>query len=358
MILALLLLTPILTRTVSTLDSATNSLEVSVSTSPTRIQEGDNTTITIEISQATPEKTYTFGINVTNPAETFSAINITIMTNATGSGSNSTEYWGAFSGANTNYTGTYFVAVKNVTTNEILATTSFTVEVWLCQIQARNLANETVVNLTIKVYNDTNVPAQFLNLNQTTNENGTASFMLATGNYTFKAFWKQVEVGNLSVPIRDDIEEKLWVQLSNLKITVIDEATNEYLPFIHLRLEYNHTIETTETNLTGTALIHNLFTNVNYTVKAERYGLPLPPFQIGISRKPLNELTVKFPMYTMFIHVEDFKKNPAEGVRVEALEWSSGLTQNKTTDSNGNVTFSLTFGRYRVRVYNGTVSSK
>ena len=444
MIFALLLLAPVLTRTVSTLDDAANSLEVSVSTSPTRIQEGDNTTIFAEIRQATPDKTYTLGINVTNPAGTFSALNVTITTDVIGSGSNSKEYPEAFTEANTDYVGTYLVAVKNVTTNEILTNTSFTVgltdklkyarnetvmikgssytanenftiniklnetpvaeypnitasalgivnctwqiphnatpgvytasianatvknppdiqefyvEVWQVQILARNLANEPVVDLAIKVYNNTIVPAQFLNLSQPTNETGWSAFMLAIGNYTFKAFWKQIEVGNIHINISNDTisEEERWVQLSNLEITVVEDATSKSLPFITLRLEYNNTIETTETNLSGTALMHNLFTNVNYTVRAERYGLPLPPFQIEISPQPLNELTVRFPTYTMFIHVEDSKKNPVEGVRVEAYEWSSGLTQDKTTGSDGNVTFSLTFGRYKIRVSNGTV---
>lgn len=449
MIFALLLLAPVLTRTVSTLDDAANSLEVSVFTSPTRIQEGDNTTIFAEIRQATPDKTYTLGINVTNPAGTFSALNVTITTDVIGSGSNSKEYPEAFTEANTDYVGTYLVAVKNVTTNEILTNTSFTVgltdklryarneivmikgssytanenftiniklnetlvaeylnitasalgivnctwqiphnatpgvytasianatvknppdiqefyvEVWQVQIWARNLANEPVVNLAIKVYNNTNVLAQFLKIPPPpTNETGWSSFLLATGNYTFEAFWKQNKVGSLlSKLIKNDtvLEEERWVQLSNLKIDVIDKATNEYLPFIKLMLEYNNTIETTETNLTGNALIHNLFTNVNYTVKAERYGLPLPPFQVEISPQPLNELTVEFPTYTMFVHVEGSKKNPAEGVRIEACEWSKGIgqpDQSYTTNSDGNVTFSLTFGKYRIRAYKDDV---
>ena len=442
---------------VSTLSDTEESLKIFASTSPARIQEGDNTNITIEIRRATPNKAYTFRINVSNPAGNFSARDVTVVTDMIGSGSNSTEYLGAFTDANTDYVGTYSVAVKNVTTNETLVTTSFTVgltdklkyarnetvivkgsgyaanenvtvdieldevpiveqnvtantlgivnyawqipqdatpgtytvsianattsgtaknppdvqefyvEVWEAQILARNLANEPVANLTIKAYNNTLVPAQFLNLNKTTNENGTASFMLATGNYTFKAFWKQVEVSNFSSEIKNDtvLDENDWVaQLSNLKITVKDEATNEYLPFIQLQLKYNYTTEKNknitetshyETNFTGTVHIHNLFVNISYTVEAKRYGLSLPPIQNETIPSPWNTLTIKFPVYTTFINVVDSQNNPVEGVRVETYEWSGGLTQEKTTGSNGNTTFYLTFGRYRVRVSNGTV---
>lgn len=456
-IFALLLLSPILTRTVSTFEDTDNSLKVSVSTYPTRIQEGDNTNITIEINQAESNAIYNFEINVTNPSGILPAANVAVTTNATGFGNSSTEYWRAFTeNANTDYVGEYFVNVKNLTTNENVATTSFTVgltdklkyarndpanvhasgyetnesvtiniklnetqiakqnitasiagivnytwqipenatpgvytvsitnatspgtvknppdvqdfyvEVWTCQIQARNLANEPIANLTIRVYNDTTVPTQFLNLSQPTNETGWTSFMLATGNYTFKAFWKQVEVGNLSVSIRDDIvlEEELQAQLSNLKVTVMDEATNEYLPFIQLRLEYNYTTEANETitetsyfetNFTGTVHIHNLFINISYIVEAKRYGLSLPPIQNKTLPVKWNAITIRFPVYTAFIHVVDSKNNSIEGARVEAYEWSSGLIQSKTTGSNGSVTFSLTFGRYRVRVSNGKV---
>lgn len=449
-ILLAMIFIPLLSAPVLTFANTTDSLKVSVFTFPTRIQEGNNATITLKLQQAESNEIYTFQISVTNPTGTFSAMNISVATNATGFGSVSTEYWGNFTEANTNYVGAYFVAVQNVTTNETLATTSFAVgltdklkytrnetviikgsgyasnesvtinikldeedvvrqnitasvlgvinytwlipgnatpgiytvsianatlgtvksppdvqefyvEVWQVQIWARNLANEPVVGLTIKAYNNTMVPAQFQNLTQLTNETGWSSFLLATGDYTFEAFWKQVKAGNLSlISITNDTvsEEERWVQLSNLEITAIEEATNKTLPFVQLRLEYNYTIdivETTETNLSGIALLENLFANANYTVKAKRYGLSLPPFQVEILPLSSNKITVKFPTYTLFVHVEDSKRSSAEGVKVEVYEWLSGLTQpvqSSITDPSGNVTFSLTFGRYRVRVYN------
>ncbi|KPV62964.1 MAG: hypothetical protein AOA66_1106 [Candidatus Bathyarchaeota archaeon BA2] len=99
-----------------------------VTAEPARIQEGYNTTITVGVNEAEANATYTFTINVTDPQPipaSYTAT-LTVSTNATGSGSNSALYYGNFSaGANTNYTGTYTVAV--IAVDETLANGSFTV---------------------------------------------------------------------------------------------------------------------------------------------------------------------------------------------------------------------------------------
>jgi len=66
---------------------------------------------------------------------------------------------------------------------------------------------------------------------------------------------------------------------------------------------------------------------------------------------PWFNITITVPTYTALIHVTDSKTSSAEGVKVEACEWNGGSTQYKTTDSNGDASFSLTFGKYRIRAY-------
>jgi hypothetical protein len=435
--------------------SSTSGLEVSVSAEPSRIQEGNNTTITIKI-QAEPDKTYTFGVNVTSPAGTSSAINVTIKTNATGYGENATDYWKDFP-ANTDYVGLYSVKVLDETTQEVLVTTGFTVgltdklkysrgenvtiqgsgykpkenvtvniklhedeivdkylladdegivnfnwtipanaipgnytvnitgavdgteksppdvqsfyvEVWQVQIQASNIANKPVANLIIEAVNQTWVPDEFSGLKQSTNKTGWASFMLAIGNYTFVGFWKGVPVGNYSAIVKEDkeVEPANWVQLLNLKVTVLDEGTHAPIPFVQLKFTYNYTYgldktknETNyyETDLNGTAYVPNLFINSTYVIEARRYGflsLSSPPIQNKATLEK-REITIVFPVYKTFVYVTDAAEEPVKGISVEAYEWSSGLIQKKKTDSDGKVTFSLTLGRYIIRVYNSTV---
>jgi 5-hydroxyisourate hydrolase-like protein (transthyretin family) len=101
-----------------------------------------------------------------------------------------------------------------------------------------------------------------------------------------------------------------------------------------------------------------MFTNISYLIEALRYGFlfnttltpPLPT-------QAWNNITITAPKYTMSIHVTDSHDASALGLKVEAFEWSSGtgeLAQPAvTTDNDGNVTLSLTFGRYRLRLYKG-----
>jgi len=94
-----------------------------VSAEPARIQEGLNTTITVGVNGAETNTTYTLTINVTDPTSAHYNATLVLSTNATGSGSNSTLYYGNFStDANTNYVGTYTIAV-----NGTLTTGNFTV---------------------------------------------------------------------------------------------------------------------------------------------------------------------------------------------------------------------------------------
>jgi hypothetical protein len=99
-----------------------------VSAEPARIQEGLNTNITVGINGAEANTNYTLTVNVTDPQPTPKTYTATLIvsTNTTGSGSNSTLYYGNFSaGTNTNYVGTYNVAV--IADNETLTMGNFTV---------------------------------------------------------------------------------------------------------------------------------------------------------------------------------------------------------------------------------------
>jgi hypothetical protein len=97
-----------------------------VTAEPARIQEGLNTTITVSVNGAEANTTYPLTINVTDPVSAVYTTTLDVSTDATGSGSNSTLYYGNFpAGANTNYVGTYTITVIGV--NETLTTGNFTV---------------------------------------------------------------------------------------------------------------------------------------------------------------------------------------------------------------------------------------
>jgi hypothetical protein len=93
-----------------------------LSMAPTRIQEGLNTTITVGVQGVAANTTYALTVTTTTPTGASYATDLTVTTDAVGSGAASTRYGGEFPGATTQLVGTYRVAV-----NESLATGNFTV---------------------------------------------------------------------------------------------------------------------------------------------------------------------------------------------------------------------------------------
>jgi len=231
----------------------------------------------------------------------------------------------------------------------------------ICEIQTRNLANQTVAGVSVEVWNATSgLP---LNLWNETDETGRVQFSLEADNYTFKAFWKNVEVGAVNQNVTENVALQLnCSRLSNLKLTVTNE-TGAPIPFVDLNLMYNYTTRANETipetgsfttNIDGTVILQNVFTNISYLIEARRYGFPFnTTFIENLSAQSWNNITIVAPIYTMFIHVLDSKNAPAVGLKLLAYDWNSSQTAQpgNYTDGAGNTTLSLTFGRYRLRLY-------
>jgi len=74
-----------------------------------------------------------------------------------------------------------------------------------------------------------------------TNETGWVDLQVSHGNYTFKAFWKTVEVGGLTYNVLKNVTlPPLECELAHLTITIRDEA-GFLLPFINVTLASNKT---------------------------------------------------------------------------------------------------------------------
>ena len=432
------------------LSSALNgSPEYRVITNPPRLQEGFNTTITVEAHNAIANTTVT--LNVTDPTGAFYTKTLGITINGTGFGSNATQYWSDFAeGANTNYVGLYFISVngtiasgnftvgltdkpeyrrtetvfiraagyqpgENVTihldrnnisvtgfpkswaanVNGVVADTwmvptdatpgnyhisilsaaatnqtvkplfdvaTFTVLGAVCSVKAENLCNQTVANVVVEVYNATT--NNFLNVFDTTNSSGWAQFNLEQGNYTFKALVKNVEVGNLSnLSVTVDNTFVIRLRLINLMVSVETEE-GEGVPFITIALLYNYTTRDNETisgtvsmrtTLAGVAEVQNLFTNITYSVEARRYDALFNRTTIEfLPASPLASLRFELPNCWLNVHALDSMNQNASQIQIRVYELSSGVAtpiQHLETDSNGDASFFLPFGKYRLRAY-------
>jgi hypothetical protein len=223
-----------------------------------------------------------------------------------------------------------------------------------CQTQNR-YDNEPLAGVSVAAYlNETYVATGI------TNETGWVDLRVSYGNYTFRAFWRGVEFGSLVevgsldyTVLQNATLPPLECELAHLAITIKDEAGFP-LPFINVTLTSNKTgLLRSETNSTGTVK-SNTFTNVSYTIEARRYGLLFSTTQIA-NLTVTRWVNITCPTYTLFVNVLDSKGIPLRNVEVEVYEWSSGVAEpvlSETTDDLGSAVFHLTFGRYKVWVYN------
>jgi hypothetical protein len=230
--------------------------------------------------------------------------------------------------------------VQNFTVTEVIV---------YCQTQNR-YDKEPLAGVSVGAYlNETYVVSGI------TNETGWIDLRVSHGNYTFKAFWEQVEVGSLNYNVLENgTLLTLECELAHLTITIKDEA-GFLLPFINVTLVSNKTgVLQFETDYTGT-IRTNTFTSTNYTIEARRYGYLFNTTQIA-NLTVTRWINITCPILTLFVNVLDSKGIPLRNVEVAVYEWSSGVAepvQSETTDPlNGSAVFHLTFGRYKIWVYN------
>ena len=108
-----------------------------------------------------------------------------------------------------------------------------------------------------------------------------------------------------------------------------------------------------ETNNTGTISL-NVFTNDGYVIEARRYGSVFSTVQIE-NMTVTQWIDITCPTLSLLVDVVDSKGIPLRDVDVAVFDWSSGVgepVQSKTTDDAGSAVLDITFGIYRVRVYN------
>ena len=262
--------------------------------------------------------------------------------------------------------GTYNITITNSTSpgtvKPIRDTQLFTISkiTFQCQIQIRNLDNESVNGVNVAACDgakrDQIVTSAF------SDSSGLAKLSLEAYRYFFKAFWKGVEVGNTSaLDIKEDnITQTIVCRLANIKLHIEDVAKNP-LPFISADLKYNYTradgkkiedLITLETDNMGFASLQNTFINTSYLIEAKRYGYAFNSTIIG-NLTDSRWINITCPSKTLFIHVVDSKGRPIPHISVNVTEWSSELlVGNNVTNDWASVSLTLTFGRYKVKVYN------
>ncbi|MEM2102851.1 MAG: hypothetical protein QXM22_05000 [Candidatus Bathyarchaeia archaeon] len=266
--------------------------------------------------------------------------------------------------------GTYTVSIATAIpngTNKIVADIqNFTVPSISAKILTTNLLEEPVggVNATIYQIDPSNASNKIKVASGLTNSTGwLVKTLQQGGNYTLKAFWKDVLVNETQVVIQKDASWILICQITHIEFTVRDGKTGLPMPFIYLGLSINYsTVKNVSrmeaqahlTNTTGKWKLLNQLVDANYTIRAYRTELL---FNTTVFTIPPNQkffqMNLTCPFFNLTIHAEDAKHAALGGFPIKIYEYGGGLYDEATTDANsGNVTFSAIFGKYVLRLYN------
>jgi len=242
---------------------------------------------------------------------------------------------------------------------------------FLCEVRTLNMEGETVEGVLVEAWNVTSPPIVSSN---TTNEDGAALLDLTANDYNFRAFWNasdgpKAEVGrtpwtSVGAAPGDRVgihAINITCSLVHIKVAVAD-SEGAPIPFVNLSIAFTYTSRldvlitptplSSETGLRGDAVFRNVYTNVNYTIKASRYDRVFATVLSNLTSTRWFNLTC--PTYRLIIRVYDRNGAVFQGAQVEVYEWSmglGGLVGTAPTDSSGEAAFNSTFGKYSVDVY-------
>jgi len=260
--------------------------------------------------------------------------------------------------------GSYKIEIISIGTQKpVPENQTFTIisKFFTCEVKTVNLNSEPVYGIVVEANNT----FSFELTSNTTNEEGIAFFYIEATNYTFNAFLNNTQVGStteisLSKNLTEIQAPEIICSLAHLKITVEKEESN-LLPFIDINANFTQTTRTntkisrmasTQTNLTGIAIIRNLFVNTNYTVKAIRYGNTFNTTTLILT----STSWLNFTCPTLELVIKTLERNRTralQNAQVRVYDWEIGLDGfmgEGNTDASGEFSINLTFGKYLVRV--------
>ncbi|MEM3788587.1 MAG: hypothetical protein QXN95_01805 [Candidatus Bathyarchaeia archaeon] len=240
-------------------------------------------------------------------------------------------------------------------------TQTFSVPGFKTEIVPRNLADEPVPDILVRIY-DKWADKTY---NATSDRNGVAMKQLERGEYNATAYFKKVMVGKaLTFNISESKTLNFTCQLTSLNITVVSAQNPAIkIPFVSIRIYYNFTTDldgrkaanetvSFQTDITGRATQHFLLLNASYRINASRYEQIF--YQTAFANlEPCawNNVTVVCPERVLHVNVIDWEGKPIKNALVELQELMGGLRDTQSTDEHGNATFNSIFGKYHLKVY-------
>ncbi len=136
------------------------------------------------------------------------------------------------------------------------------------------------------------------------------------------------------------------------------------MPFVNLNIKFNYQSgsitkngnSTGQTDASGTYVLASTLAGATYTVDASIHNQIFNQFNNTFSNQAniVNpQVTVICPSQNLTLSITGYNHQAIPNARIELVELSNGIFYSLLTDNTGDVAAPVTFGVYRVRVYEG-----
>jgi len=247
---------------------------------------------------------------------------------------------------------------KAVPDSEVISIPGYSMKITVQDLSKRTVPEilvEAVDTVTNKTYDGTS------------GDDGIATLNLESGLHVLTAFWNGLEVGGISINVTGVADFVLQCELTDLRITVTDR-NSLLIPYVNVDISYVYTTTKDnqqktggaagQTDLSGTYTLNSTPPGIAYTIKASVYGVTFNSGNDTVSNlpvQPVADVTIICPARTLTFTLTDYNHNPISNARLSLLEVNAGIFYGATTSDNGSATVEATFGKYRARVYTGSV---
>jgi hypothetical protein len=239
---------------------------------------------------------------------------------------------------------------------------TFSVPGYSIQVDAVNLASEAVPNIQIQALDK----ASGTVYTGISGSDGIVSLNLEAGNCSLTAFWNGVKVGETDITVTGNATFTLPSQLTDLKVIVQNE-NGVPMPFVNLAITYQYQQDngttqtgnvTVQTDPSGTYVLNSTLTAISYTVNASLYNQVFNSGNNTVNSLPAQatfQFVITCPNEALTINVVGYNQTPISGASINLVELTNGLFYTATTDSSGSATSQVTFGTYRLQIYEDNI---
>ncbi len=277
------------------------------------------------------------------------------------SGGNVTTQWAVPSNA---AIGTYTIAITpHNTAKPVPDTQNVTVPGYPLTVRVKDLSSRPVSDILVEAQDATTNKTY----DATSDAGGNASINLENGKATLIAFWNGLQVGQTSITVAGEGTFDLQCELGDLRIAVKDQ-NGLSIPSVSLAITYTYLTTKDQQSRSGSASgqtdtsgmysLNSTPPGITYKIAASVYGVIFNEGNDSVSgllAQAVSEVTILCPSRSLTFNVVDYSGNQISNARFSLLEVTAGIFYGADTKTDGSVTIQATLGRYKARVYAGSV---